>query len=274
MTDISLELAQSITDNVRAVIRAADANNPRTLQQAIGPSEYGHPCQRRIAYKVMQHPETNTAQDPWKRNVGTAVHSYLEHIYSQLDETLPDGRRRYELEQRVQPPGAPAGSCDLYDRKLRTVVDWKTTSPTRLKEIRRTNDVGPAYATQAHTYGAGWQAAGEQVDHVAVVFLPRNGDLADLHVWTEPYDPAVVEAAANRLHSIVATAVALDVEQHPERFALISAEPSRLCAWCPYYLPMSTNPGQGCPGNTADLTANGVLMSSPPTTRGTKEQAA
>jgi hypothetical protein len=254
------DLAAAIGDNVRRVIRHADAHNPRSLQTAIGPSEYGHPCQRRVAYRIMGHPEVNTAVDPWKRNVGTAVHAYLERVYSDLGETLPDGRPRYVLEQRVGPAGAPAGQCDLLDRQLRCVYDWKTAGPTSLTDVRRSGQVGPAYRVQAHTYGLGWREAGEQVEHVAVVFLPRNGDLADLHVWTEPLNPTVVRQAVDRLHSLTVTAVTLDVEQHPERFALIAAEPSRLCAWCSHFRPFSKDAGQGCPGNTSEITPSSFLV--------------
>jgi hypothetical protein len=256
------DLATAIRDNVARVIRDADANNPRSLQAAIGPSEYGHPCQRRIAYKTLGWPEVNQASDPLKRNIGTAGHAWLERIFGELtfDETMPSGEPRYATEQRVQAPGAPAGSCDLLDRKLHVAIDWKFVGPTALKDYRRSNDPGPTYRTQAHTYGAGWLHRGEQVDEVAVVFLPRNGELKDMHVWTEPLDPAVVEAAVARWQALIGTVAALDVEDHPERFAWIAANPTRLCSWCSFFSPMSTDLGKGCPGNTAGTTANDVLM--------------
>lgn len=262
MTDISAELATAIGDNVRRVIRDADANAPRSLQKKIGPSEYGHPCQRRIAYRILGHPETNPGVDPWKRNVGTAVHAYLEQVFGSLDETLPDGRPRYVAESYVRRWPAPGGKCDLLDRQLRTTVDWKLTGPTALANYRRSGDVGDTYRRQQHTYGAAWLAQGEQVEHVAVVFLPRNGDLKDIHVWTEPLDPAVVDATTERLHSIIATVAALDVETHPERYSLITATANRLCHYCPWFQPLSKDLGRGCPGDTADLTPDRLLMGS------------
>lgn len=277
MTDPQHRMAAAIAENVKAVIRHADANTPRSLQAEVGPSDYGNPCNRRLAYKTLDWPEINTT-DPWKRIVGTAVHAWLEQTFGiDCQEKLPDGRDRYAVEVRVQADGAPAGKCDVLDRLLRCTIDWKIPGPTSLKNYARKNDPGDTYRRQQHTYGAGWVARGEQVDYVSIVFLPRNGDLKDMHVWAEPLDPAVVAHTVERWQGVISAVSTLQVEDHPERFALIAAEPSRLCGWCPYFRALSTDPANGCPGNTADLSANGLLMRptrTSPSTTGTKETAA
>lgn len=58
-------------------IRHAIANHPRSLQRAIGPSEVGIECDRRLAYKLLGHPERDGG-DGWLPTVGTGVHSWLE----------------------------------------------------------------------------------------------------------------------------------------------------------------------------------------------------
>ena len=74
----SVMLKQKLTD----IIIWFDQENPRSKQQAIGPSEIGDPCDRRIGYRLANIPEINTRFDPWAGIVGTALHSWLEKAVS------------------------------------------------------------------------------------------------------------------------------------------------------------------------------------------------
>jgi hypothetical protein len=234
---------QLIAD-AKNVILTADQGTARSQQTAIGPSEYGNPCARRLAYKMLGHPATNTTQDPWARVVGTAVHAWLAWAFGQNTE-LVDGKPRYRVEQRVNVHPGLAGSADLLDRKLRCVTDWKIPGLTAVRRARK-EGIGSTYRAQAHAYGVGYRNAGEPVDTVAVVMLPKAGQLDDAYVWTEALMPQVVTDAAERLANVLTMLVTLNVEDHPDRYLLIPAAES-YCSYCSWFLPGGTG-ADGCPG--------------------------
>ena len=63
------------------IIEEAIAQQPRTLQTSIGPSEIGNPCDRRIGYKLAGiQPVNGLGAVNWKAFVGTAVHEILADI--------------------------------------------------------------------------------------------------------------------------------------------------------------------------------------------------
>ncbi|WP_067434098.1 hypothetical protein [Nocardioides jensenii] len=231
------------------LITRAITNHPRSLQVQIGPSEVGHACPRRIGYKLLGHPE-NPGEPNWKATVGTAIHAWLEEVM------ITDNRARYAeladltrwiVEATVdcgEVLGHPiTGHCDLFDRVTGTVVDWKTCGPTQLKKYKAKGP-GPQYRTQAHLYGRGWQHRGQDVHHVGVMFLPRNGDLREAYYWSEPYDEQVALDGLQRLEGIALAARHLGpavLEQ------LDTAD--AFCSMCPYYKANSTDVTVGCPGD-------------------------
>src|SRR6202007_2411815 len=89
-----------------------------------------------------------------------------------------------------------------------TVVDWKSVGPTQLTKYKAKGP-GGQYRAQAHLYGRGWARRGQDVRHVAVMFLPRNGELREAYFWSEPYDEQVAIQALQRLEGIPLTARAL-----------------------------------------------------------------
>src|SRR5690606_18245296 len=105
----------------------------------------------------------------------TAVHAWLEKTFTAANYTLPDGRPRYALERRVSADAKLAGSSDLLDRHFRTVIDWKVPGATAMQRYRTERKPGLQYQVQAHVYGLGFANAGETIEHVAIVFLPRSG---------------------------------------------------------------------------------------------------
>ncbi len=239
--------AGEIAAHVTQVMTAAMRSHPRSLQAAPGPSELGTPCARRLAYKVLDWARPNDDRDQWLATVGTAVHSWQAEVFEAENRRL--GRRRYLVEQRVHLPEGISGSCDLYDRDTGSVIDWKITSPDRIRKYARKGP-GQQYRTQAHLYGLGWLLAGEQPERVAIVFLPRGGLLSGLHVWTEPFDPAIAADAIRRYRSTVLALAHLDPEANPARWAMFPTADA-YCTWCPYFLPGSTDLSSGCPGHNA-----------------------
>jgi hypothetical protein len=241
-------LAGQIAANVIGVIKHASTNHPRSQQTAIGPSEIGTPCLRRLAYKLMDwDPKPNHDTDPWASIVGTSVHGWLEKTFTRYNPALPDGRPRYVLEKRVHADPRLAGSSDLLDRAINTVIDWKVPGATAMTRYRQKQDPGPEYRVQGHTYGLGFTNAGEHVTDIAIVFLPRAGTLDGLFVWTEPFQPQIALNALARRDNVIAALAGLDPESNPSAWAMFPATEA-YCTYCPWYLPRSTDLSKGCPG--------------------------
>jgi hypothetical protein len=241
---------------ITEVITLAAAAAPRSRQVELGPSEAGEPCTRRLAYKLLDWDRPDRAMDRWAPVQGVAVHAWLAEAFRAENERL--GRDRYLIERRVQPltdeqarqaglPGGLAGSCDLFDRDQGLVTDWKHVGRTRLAKYTAEGP-GQQYRTQAHLYGRGMAAAGEDVRDVAVVFLPRASSLTGIHVWREPYDPAVAAAVVARLTAIRDAVIALDPEKYPGRWGLFPTAADS-CRFCPWLKPGSRYLAMGCPGH-------------------------
>ncbi|MCP2261059.1 hypothetical protein LX15_004779 [Streptoalloteichus tenebrarius] len=235
-----------LADTLRHVITTAAHTAPRSLQVALGPSEIGEPCARRLAYRLMDERRVNGGGDPWASIVGTAVHAWLAEACRAENDRL--GRIRYLVEQRVEIRPGVAGSCDLYDADEATVIDHKVLGETTMRLYKRG---GPPdqYRAQAHLYGLGLARLGLPVRRVALAMYPRAGLLSGLHLWSEPYDPAVADAAIARHDQILEAACALDVTDHPERYQHIPRTASRRCRYCPWYRP-GADTGATCPGDT------------------------
>lgn len=236
-----------IVAELRDAVLIADAQRPRSTQIAIGPSALGHPCARRLAYKLMNHPEVNTLQTTtWGAIIGTSVHATLAAAFTQVNTRL--NRIRYLIEQSVEIRPGLNGTCDLYDFDRACAIDHKVVPLSTLRGYKLSGP-GPAYRVQAHAYGTGIKRLGLPVERVAVAFYPRASDLANLHVWTELHDHSVVEDALQRHDTTIELICELDVERHPDRYALIPKTPNRLCTYCPFFK-IGPDTGVTCPGDT------------------------
>jgi len=242
-------VAGEIAAMVTADIKHAAATDPRTLQAELGPSDLGIPCTRRLGYGALDwDPKPNADVDPWAAIVGKAVHTWLATTYTAKNTQL--GRERYLVEHQVTVPGPVSGHSDLYDRDLAAVIDWKIPGVTALKKYAKEGP-GAQYRIQGHVYGLGRQLAGETPRHVVIVFLPRSGLLSGLHVWAEPYQPAIAVDAIQRYQAIRQFHLTVDPEAHPERWALLPTADAH-CAYCPWFLPGSTDLSRGCPGHNTN----------------------
>ena len=227
----------------------ADKQNPRSKQVAIGPSEIGDQCDRRIGYRIAQIPQCNTDFDPWAAVVGTALHSWLDQAVQMWMAEHQDPA--WSTETTLSISEFVEGHSDLYSHEYHAVIDWKGAGPDVMKKIRRD---GPpvGYKIQTHIYGYGFEQKGWPVKKVALAFLPRAGWLKDMFVWSADYDRSVAEAALNRLYGIARRLMELDVLKQSHRWEQVEATPSNSCGFCPWY-----DPGRdaergadetGCPG--------------------------
>jgi hypothetical protein len=231
------------------LVRWVDSRTARSVQVAVGPSEVGAECMRRLAYRLQGTPNGNHP-DPWFAIIGTAVHEWLATAVMQwhTGHGYTYEHRRYLTEERVTITDGNLtikGSCDLYDREAARVVDHKVVGPTALKRYR---DNGPSrqYRTQVHLYGLGHEQAGRLVKEVAIAFYPRSGYLDTMHVWAEPYDRQVALDALARLASIQQIA---DTLAPLNQWGAIPAEPDPVgCTYCPFFRPGTPVDATGCPG--------------------------
>ena len=191
----------------------------RDKQRTIGPSGLGNPCDKCLA-EALSGPIENEQNRWWLgAKIGTAAHAYIETETVALDDPdiIPETKVTVgELEGY----GVIKGTCDLYDKKARRPVDWKTTTREKLKWIKRalTEDATAydvealvkarykvmGYIAQVHLYARGLIAAGKSVESVALVFLCRDG-LTDDDIWghTIPYSPELSDMVWNRAQSLV-----------------------------------------------------------------------
>lgn len=218
----------------RSVITSAIAAHPRSLQKRIGPSEIGHPCDRWVLHKLAADSEPDRGP-AWKPAIGTAVHAQLEEWFDKANYGGGEVAAQEwvtEWEVTVGKIGQTpiTGHSDLFHVPTGTVIDHKIIGPKQLSKYRLH---GPSqqYRVQAHLYAAGFTAdAGwGSAKHVAIAFLPRDGELDQMVFWTEPANPHIAAEAmvrANRLWTMLQV-VGLE--------AALAASPlcdEPFCMWC------------------------------------------
>jgi len=235
----------SIREDVIEVVRWADANRARSRQVALGCSEVGHQCDRRLAYRIAGVDPGGYSNDPWPAVVGTAVHSWMEEAVRLFQEA--HNLSHWVTEMEVLPSPIVKGHTDLYDSRRKLVLDWKFPSPDNLRKMRD-DGVPQQYVTQVQLYGLGHVNAGRQVERVGIVAMGRQGWLKDCFVWTVPFDIGAASAAISRIYSIGNTLMQADLSD-PVTWQQIPATPSRLCSWCPWHRrEKKVADEKGCPG--------------------------
>jgi hypothetical protein len=237
-----------IREDLIEMILWGNHDAPRSQQIELGCSEAGDPCERKIAMKMANIPTVNFP-DPIKANMGTAYHEWLDKTMAKFQAT--HDMNEWVTETEVFPADFLKGHVDLYSRKRRTVLDWKTTSAERAREWKKNGSLPEDKLIQVLLYGKGMINAGFRVDRVGIVGISRSGSLRDIVVLTEEYDEDKAVEALRRVWRIGKQITVLDVENHPENFAQVPASPSRLCGWCPFYRGGSKSAdASGCPGKT------------------------
>lgn len=244
--DTNENAAMGLLSDLTDVIRWADNQSARSQQTTIGPSELGGMCDRKIAYRIAGAPEVNQFSDPLPAIVGTAIHSWLEKAIGKFQKA--HFMDRWLTEITVHPDPLVVGHCDLYDRELEMVIDFKTVSPTKLKAWK---SQGPseAHKNQVSLYAKGAILAGLPVRRVALVAIPRAGFLSEARVWADTYDPDRAQALLDRLYGVGSLLLGQGEDMS---LASIPAVPGGECAYCPWMRggPLDASLS-GCPGNSS-----------------------
>jgi hypothetical protein len=223
-----------LADHLRELIYTGATTSERSMQQEVGVSEVGSECERQLAYKIAGTAPVHLDENPMPSIIGTGFHLHVQRMIEKLD------RRRYLVETPVNYKGIP-GTVDLYDRRRRTVIDWKSTGKSKLRRLQA--DGPPMRAqVQIQIYGAALKALGEDPARLALAYVPRDGSLDDLWVWSTTPDQELVDRWINRFESITESVVAGTPAGN------FHALPGPLCNYCPFYLPTSTDLSRGCPG--------------------------
>lgn len=256
---ISDDDADAIEDNLLGVIEDAIRNHPRSLQASIGPSEIGTPCDKRLGYKLAGIDEINVDPDvAWRPTVGIAVHTWLAKTF---EARVSEG---YWPELRTACftlGGVPVeGETDLYvslpinGRKLNGILDWKIVGPTTIKSVKANQHPGQKYEVQVNTYGRGVRRGkGYQVDFVAIMFLPSNGELHQRYFWIDEFKPELAADAVARVREIHAQVEGYDDPESFELADILDGLPtaSDYCHKCPWHNLSATLATEGCHGDAS-----------------------
>jgi hypothetical protein len=236
------------------LIRFADRNSVRSRQLAVGPSELGNPCDRRLAMRLAAVRPVNRTSDPWPAIVGTAMHDWLQRCLERDNAARVAAglKPRWITEAEVNPDPLIRGRSDVYDRETYTVIDWKSMGDTARRKLAQE---GPSwgYYVQDNTYGLGFHRAGFRVDRVALMFLPRAGKLSDARYYEWPFDPAVAQQAIERMYRIGRQVLLLQQQYGvPDVWEQVAPDATQLCGWCPFYSKSAIAASdKGCPGKKA-----------------------
>lgn len=248
MIEFGKDLDRIGVEFIRDVIKPALAEQKRSLQKEIGPSELGAPCKRWMAHKFAGTPPTGLPKTKWAAAVGTAIHDHLNlwcHAYNERH-----GVNRYLFDLLVYVgdlyPGRPiTGHLDVYDVWRGVVLDAKFPGATQMDKYRPASaPENPQYSDQVHCYGNGILNAGLPVAAVGMLRLPRGSDNLDDGYWRwEPHDPERGHRALARAGAVARTVEAMGSAAIP---LMPTAE--QYCGRCPYFLPEATDLERACPG--------------------------
>ena len=218
MIDLQQMLAKSLV--------AHDGQRDRSKQVAIGPSSLGG-CSRRVWHDLKRSEKINTTET-LAAILGSFIHAGVEKAIRRED---PFGDN-FLIEIEVS-HGDLMGHCDLFIKDQGIVVDWKSTTKKGFRYFANQQQ-----RWQIQTYGWLLEKNGYEVKEVSLVGIPRDGNMADIKVHREPYDPAIAKEAIEWLEKIKNIVETDAPAPAPEKFAPFCTN------YCSYFDPTGV---KGCP---------------------------
>lgn len=243
--------------DIRRIWAEDAAQDPRTLQDHLGPSELGVECDRQVAGKLAALPATNHVVDPWPSTRGRGMHAHAaDRVFPGENERT--GVLRFVCEQKVTPHPEHPGTADLYDAVEQAVVDHKFLGQSSMQKIRK--DPPRKYKGQLFLYGLGYYLLGLPVRRIVIAAYPATaGSLSGLYVWEHRFTDETGQIAPEVLATI--TEIFSDTERRKGQAAEIlagrlrwidvpAAPDDEECYFCPFYRPQAAKDDavSGCPG--------------------------
>ena len=234
--------SSNLADRIKIVVNNRSANAPRSQQRAIGLSEVGEVCVRKIGYKLLDWEKTNKNTDPWASISGTAIHSWLA-------EAFQSAAGNYLVEHPVKVNEELVGTADLFDIDNKMVIDHKCVGATAMKS-RKQGGMTHQQRVQINLYGLGIEneLGLGSVEKVALAFYPLGGRLDGLYTIVEPFNRQLALDAITRLEDAQVLLWQLDPEGNPQNWELIPTNKTPACNYCPWFMPYSRDLSVGCPG--------------------------
>lgn len=203
-----------------------DSQRDRSKQVEIGPSSLGG-CRRRVYHELIETPQINQTEK-LAAILGTFIHSGIESVMEREDPFGENYLREIEVSY-----GGIKGHVDLYIKNEGAVVDWKTKKKSGLRYFPSHSEIW-----QVQVYGYLLDANGYEVKTVSLVAIPRDGEMSDIKVHSEDYNPEVAKAALQWLQEIKDTVANSGAAPDPEEKVVFCAK------YCSYYDPSGEI---GCP---------------------------
>jgi hypothetical protein len=240
-------LAEQLAGRFREMFYAYSNRMERSVQETLGPSEIGTPCDRRLAMSLLHIPPVNPGMDGWASFVGTCIHSGLADMFQWADAN--QGRFVVEVPLEFPSKLVPKGTSDLLDRVLCMVDDHKAMGRFSLDKLR-TEGIKPLYRTQLHVYAYGQKLKGERITHVACIGWPREqATLKDLYAVVEPYDESIALDAFARIEEINKRVAVARARERGTKLQIARLFPVQDdCAFCPFYSKGDSMMERGCNG--------------------------
>lgn len=236
--------ASQLASSIATVIQYRSSNSLRSRQKALGISEVGEPCVRKLAYKLLDTPKVAAESDPWPSIQGTAIHAWLAEAFERYNTK---GAERFLIEFKVKVTDEIQGTCDLFDIADKMIIDHKCMGAASMK-ARKAGGMTATQRVQVNLYAYGAKLLGYEVEKVALACYPLGGRLDGLHTIIEDYNEELALSAIERLDDIKLAITSLDLLNNPFNWNSVPSEPSYSCIYCPFYLPGSTDLSVGCPG--------------------------
>jgi len=238
------------------LVREGISDSPRSRQVELGPSEIGDPCERKLAFKLLDTPKVGELP-PWRQTVGTAVDEHLSKMLAQHPDWMVHGGRLHVGDTVMYPI---KGTPDFYHIPSQSLCDLKTSGPSTVKKARAAANKGQisqGYRVQLHAYARGLIRDGYPVRKVVLIRMPSAGELDDTVIFEEDYDESIVTKALDRLNFLQMLVLA-----HGKKAPAMVEGTESYCNRCSYFRPMAKDLSVGCPGAGAqefDKTLGGLL---------------
>lgn len=199
----------------------------RDKQHKVGASNISDPCTRHLAHALNGTPETDIKY--WMGGkIGTAIHGFLEHSIDVSDEPIfSDAIVEHKITLgEIDGYGTVSSKPDLVLPSVHHLIDWKTTSRSKVKKLQNLvdgvkEDPESAYTLQKYVgqtqlYAWGLNNLGIQIDSASLVFINRDGTY-DNDIWsfTVDYDESFALSLWDRVSNLWA---ALQDGAHPNDY--------------------------------------------------------